>query len=80
MSSVLILMLPYCLFGCFTCSQAWNHEFFWESMKPNGGGKPSGELLQLIERDFGSFENFRQEFKSAAATQFGSGWAWLACE
>ncbi|XP_044480435.1 superoxide dismutase [Fe], chloroplastic-like [Mangifera indica] len=59
-------------------AQAWNHEFFWESMKPNGGGRPSGELLQLIERDFGSFENFLQEFKSAAATQFGSGWAWLA--
>lgn len=48
-------------------------------MKPSGGGKPTGELLQLIERDFGSFEKFLQEFKSAAATQFGSGWAWLAC-
>ncbi|XP_031277304.1 superoxide dismutase [Fe], chloroplastic [Pistacia vera] len=59
-------------------AQAWNHEFFWESMKPSGGGKPSGELLQLIERDFGSFEKFLKEFKSAAATQFGSGWAWLA--
>lgn len=60
--------------------QAWNHEFFWESMKPGGGGKPSGELLQMIERDFGSFERFLSEFKSAAATQFGSGWAWLCCE
>ncbi|OMO52322.1 Manganese/iron superoxide dismutase [Corchorus olitorius] len=59
-------------------AQAWNHEFFWESIKPGGGGKPSGELLDLIERDFGSFEQFIQEFKSAAATQFGSGWAWLA--
>ncbi|XVE63814.1 hypothetical protein DITRI_Ditri07aG0050800 [Diplodiscus trichospermus] len=59
-------------------AQAWNHEFFWESMKPGGGGKPSGELLDLIERDFGSFERFIEEFKSAAATQFGSGWAWLA--
>ncbi|KAM7272753.1 hypothetical protein ACFE04_027416 [Oxalis oulophora] len=58
-------------------AQAWNHEFFWESMKPGGGGKPSGELLQLIERDFGSFEKFVEEFKAAAATQFGSGWAWL---
>ncbi|XVF11329.1 hypothetical protein REPUB_Repub08aG0018000 [Reevesia pubescens] len=57
---------------------AWNHEFFWESMKPGGGGKPSGDLLDLIERDFGSFERFIEEFKSAAATQFGSGWAWLA--
>ncbi|GAB4857993.1 Superoxide dismutase [Fe] 2, chloroplastic [Ancistrocladus abbreviatus] len=59
-------------------AQIWNHDFFWESMKPAGGGKPSGELLRLIERDFGCFEAFIQEFKSAAATQFGSGWAWLA--
>ncbi|KAK8657859.1 hypothetical protein V6N13_036078 [Hibiscus sabdariffa] len=59
-------------------AQAWNHEFFWESMKPGGGGKPSGELLDLIEKDFGSFDQFVEEFKSAAATQFGSGWAWLA--
>ena len=60
--------------------QAWNHEFFWESMKPGGGGKPSGELLAQIEKDFGSFETFTSEFKTAAATQFGSGWAWLVCE
>ncbi|XP_074264601.1 superoxide dismutase [Fe], chloroplastic-like [Silene latifolia] len=59
-------------------AQAWNHEFFWESMKPGGGGKPSGELFAQIEKDFGSFEAFVTEFKSAAATQFGSGWAWLA--
>ncbi|KAG2692256.1 hypothetical protein I3760_08G044300 [Carya illinoinensis] len=58
--------------------QIWNHNFFWESMKPGGGGKPDGDLLKLIERDFGSFEKFVEEFKSAAATQFGSGWAWLA--
>nr|GMD19109.1 superoxide dismutase [Fe], chloroplastic [Ipomoea batatas] len=59
-------------------AQAWNHAFFWESMKPGGGGDPSGELLELINRDFGSFEIFIKEFKAAAATQFGSGWAWLA--
>ncbi|CAN0860658.1 Superoxide dismutase [Fe] 2, chloroplastic [Linum grandiflorum] len=58
-------------------AQAWNHEFFWESMKPGGGGKPSGELLMLIERDFTSFDRFVEEIKSAASTQFGSGWAWL---
>lgn len=58
-------------------AQAWNHEFFWESMKPSGGGKPSGELLAQIEKDFGSFEAFVTEFKTAGATQFGSGWAWL---
>ena len=61
-------------------AQAWNHEFFWESMKPGGGGKPSGELLMLIERDFTSFDRFVEEFKSAASTQFGSGWAWLVCK
>ncbi|KAL2526936.1 Superoxide dismutase [Fe] 2 [Abeliophyllum distichum] len=58
-------------------AQVWNHDFFWESMKPGGGGKPAGELLDLINRDFGSFEEFVKEFKTAAATQFGSGWAWL---
>lgn len=49
-------------------------------MKPGGGGKPTGNLLKLIDRDFGSFEAFVEEFKLAASTQFGSGWAWLACE
>lgn len=49
-------------------------------MKPGGGGKPSGVLLELIERDFGSFEEMLREFKKAAARQFGSGWAWLACK
>ncbi|XP_047341403.1 superoxide dismutase [Fe], chloroplastic [Impatiens glandulifera] len=59
-------------------AQAWNHDFFWKSMKPGGGGKPTGELLELINRDFGSFERFVEEFKAAATSQFGSGWAWLA--
>ncbi|KAI3892034.1 hypothetical protein MKX03_030868 [Papaver bracteatum] len=59
-------------------SQIWNHDFFWGSMTPGGGGKPSGELLEMIERDFGSYENFITDFKAAASTQFGSGWAWLA--
>ncbi|KAI8564427.1 hypothetical protein RHMOL_Rhmol03G0180900 [Rhododendron molle] len=58
-------------------AQAWNHDFFWESMKPGGGGKPSGELLRLINRDFGSLDGLIKEFKAAAATQYGSGWAWL---
>eukprot|EP00250_Pteridium_aquilinum_P010360 c19331_g1_i2 orf=230-1009(-) len=60
--------------------QIWNHDFFWLSIKPGGGKKPEGELLQLIERDFGSFEAFSNEFKQAAATQFGSGWAWLVAK
>ncbi|XP_039141757.1 superoxide dismutase [Fe], chloroplastic isoform X2 [Dioscorea cayenensis subsp. rotundata] len=58
-------------------AQVWNHDFFWQSMKPGGGGRPSGQLLQLIERDFGSLERMLMELKAAASTQFGSGWAWL---
>lgn len=61
-------------------AQVWNHTFYWNSMKQNGGGKPSGELLAKIEADFGSFDNFVNEFKTAGATQFGSGWAWLVVE
>ncbi|XP_077244897.1 fe superoxide dismutase 2 isoform X2 [Tasmannia lanceolata] len=58
-------------------AQIWNHDFFWQSMKPGGGGRPSGDLLQLIDRDFGSYEAFLREFKLTATTQFGSGWTWL---
>jgi len=61
-------------------AQVWNHTFFWHSLKPNGGGKPAGALLAKIEADFGSFEKFVEEFKAAAATQFGSGWAWLVLD
>ncbi|MBF0168029.1 MAG: superoxide dismutase [Alphaproteobacteria bacterium] len=61
-------------------AQVWNHTFFWSSMKPKGGGKPSGELLARIEKDFGSFDKFKEDFKNAAVTQFGSGWAWLVEE
>ena len=57
----------------------WNHTLFWNSMSPNGGGAPAGALGEAIDRDFGSFENFKDEFSKAAATRFGSGWAWL-CE
>lgn len=59
-------------------AQAWNHTFFWHCMSPNGGGKPSGDLSHAIERDFGSLDNFMKKFSDAAATLFGSGWAWLA--
>lgn len=58
-------------------AQAWNHNFFWKSMSPNGGGEPKEEMMKKIERDFGSYDAFRQEFKNAATSQFGSGWAWL---
>jgi Fe-Mn family superoxide dismutase len=55
----------------------FNHCLFWNSMSPNAAGMPSGTLADSIDRDFGSFENFKDAFSKAAATQFGSGWAWL---
>jgi superoxide dismutase, Fe-Mn family len=55
----------------------YNHNLFWEIMSPNGGGNPSGELAQAINDAFGTFENFKDAFAKAAATRFGSGWAWL---
>lgn len=55
----------------------YNHRLFWEIMSPKGGGLPSGELASMIDEAFGSFEAFKEEFAKAAATQFGSGWAWL---
>jgi superoxide dismutase, Fe-Mn family len=61
-------------------AQIWNHTFYWHCMKPNGGGAPTGALLEAINRDFGSFEKFKEEFTAAATTQFGSGWAWLVEE
>jgi Fe-Mn family superoxide dismutase len=61
-------------------AQIWNHTFYWSCMKPHGGGQPKGDLLAAITRDFGSFDKFKKEFTSAAATQFGSGWAWLVLQ
>ena len=61
-------------------AQAWNHTFYWNCLTPNGGGEPDGELGAKITEDFGSFEKFKEQLKSAAATQFGSGWAWLVLE
>ncbi|MFC3051018.1 superoxide dismutase [Kordiimonas pumila] len=58
-------------------AQVWNHTFYWHSMCANGGGKPSGALAEKIVTDFGSFEKFVEAFKTAGATQFGSGWTWL---
>jgi len=55
----------------------YNHRLFWTVMGPNKGGKPTGELMSAIEKAYGSFEKFQEEFENAAATQFGSGWAWL---
>lgn len=58
-------------------AQAWNHTFFWNCLTPRGGGQPSGELASAIERSFGSFSDFKREFSTACANQFGSGWGWL---
>jgi len=55
----------------------YNHNLFWEIMGPNSGGEPKGEIGESINSNFGSFENFKDEFSKAAATRFGSGWAWL---
>jgi len=58
-------------------AQVWNHTFYWNCMKPNGGGQPTGELADAISKSFGSFEKFKEEFTKCAVTTFGSGWAWL---
>ncbi|MFQ3614015.1 MAG: superoxide dismutase [Cyanobacteriota bacterium] len=61
-------------------AQVWNHTFFWESMKPGGGGAPTGAIAEKINADFGGYDQFAEAFKTAAATQFGSGWAWLVLD
>ena len=58
----------------------WNHSLFWEIISPNGGGHPTGELAAAIDAKFGSFESFKEAFNKAAATRFGSGWAWLCVD
>jgi Fe-Mn family superoxide dismutase len=59
-------------------AQVWNHIFYFFSFSPDGGGKPDGEISKAIDRDFGSFDNFKKVFVDAAATLFGSGWVWLS--
>uniref|UniRef100_J3MAS0 superoxide dismutase n=1 Tax=Oryza brachyantha TaxID=4533 RepID=J3MAS0_ORYBR len=61
----------------FHAAQIWNHDFYWRSMQPGGGGKPPERLLKFINRDFGSYDGMIQQFMDAALTQFGSGWVWL---
>src|SRR5690349_5972785 len=61
-------------------AQVWNHTFFWNCMKPNGGGAATGDIAQAIERDLGGIGKFEEEFKKAATGQFGSGWAWLVAD
>ncbi|WP_291946388.1 superoxide dismutase [Chitinophaga sp.] len=59
-------------------AQHWNHSFFWNCLSPNGGKMPNGKIAELIHRDFGSFEKFKEQFSTTAVKLFGSGWAWLA--
>ncbi|MDX9933301.1 MAG: superoxide dismutase [Bacteroidales bacterium] len=61
-------------------AQVWNHTFYWNCLTPKGGGQPTGDLMDAIVRDFGSFEEFQKQFTQAAATLFGSGWAWLSAD
>ncbi|MFZ4432347.1 MAG: superoxide dismutase [Microthrixaceae bacterium] len=64
--------------GLFNNSaQVWNHTFYWNSMRPDGGGAPDGAVAEAIDSAFGSYDDFRAKFAEAATTQFGSGWAWL---
>lgn len=58
----------------------YNHSLFWSVMSPDGGGEPTGELAEAITKAFGSFDSFKEEFNNAAATRFGSGWAWLVVD
>ena len=61
-------------------AQAWNHAFLWQSMRPGGGGQPTGAIAEAIRESFGGYDRFRREFQSAAVSQFGSGWAWVVKE
>jgi len=58
--------------------QIWNHTFYWNGLKHGGGGQPTGKLADAIDRDFGSFDKFKQQFTDTAVNHFGSGWAWLS--
>ena len=61
-------------------AQVWNHTFYWNSLKPNGGGKPTGAIAAAIDKDFGGYDKFKADLSAAAVTQFGSGWAWLVSD
>jgi len=61
-------------------AQAWNHTFYWNSLKPEGGGEPSGDLAVLLKQEFGSVQKFRTQLAEIAKGEFGSGWAWLVMD
>ena len=67
--------------GLFNNSaQVWNHTFYWNCLRGNAGGKPSGRIAQMIDSDLGGYDNFKKEFAQACVTQFGSGWGWLVAQ
>ena len=69
------------LAGVFNnAAQVWNHTFYWNSLKPNGGGKPNGAIAAAIDKDLGGYDKFKADLSAAAVTQFGSGWAWLVAD
>jgi Fe-Mn family superoxide dismutase len=61
-------------------AQVWNHTFYWNSLKGNGGGKPSGRIAQMIDAAFGNYDNFKKELSATSVSQFGSGWGWLVLD
>lgn len=61
-------------------AQIWNHNFYWNSLKPNGGGKPSGKILDKINESFGDFDKFKKDFAEVTISQFGTGWGWLVVD
>jgi superoxide dismutase, Fe-Mn family len=61
-------------------AQIWNHTFYWNSMRPKGGGAPTGKMLELVDASFGDYGKFKEAFATAAKTQFGSGWVWLVLD
>jgi Fe-Mn family superoxide dismutase len=61
-------------------AQVWNHTFFWESLKPGGGGAPTGDAKAIIDRDFGGWDKFREQWKTEGMNRFGSGWVWLVLD
>jgi superoxide dismutase, Fe-Mn family len=61
-------------------AQTWNHTFYWNSLRGNGGGKPSGRIAQMIDAAFGGYDNFKKEFSATTVSQFGSGWGWLVLD
>ncbi len=61
-------------------AQVWNHTFYWNCLKPDGGGKPTGKIAQMIDSDLGGYDKFKADFAQTCVTQFGSGWGWLVAE